>query len=222
LKQVSRVGRCYTRVRDQQRDFSHKLTTGWSREYDLIAFEGLARRAPGGAPPSGGPGGGMLRLMAQYKAERAGGRYVEVPSKGIDRSCSSCGKKLAGFPGSGSKMVRCEKGHVIDPDLNSARNVLNLAMATVGRGTPELTPVETGPPPSRKGRRTRSSKQEPPTAVLVAIDTVRKPAASVAGGCQRDTTHTGRERARAKPRHAVRERAAPKGLRGRRRRDGPA
>ncbi len=167
-----RVSRCHAKVRDQRRDFAHKLTTGWARRHDLIAFEDLSVPEMLGnhhlSKSISDAGWGMLRQMAAYKEARRSGRYVEVPAKGTTQTCSKCGR-LADPPlPLHDRTYSCPCGLRLDRDLNAARNVLARALAKIPGGTGESTPVETRPPPHRKGRRVRSSKQEPLSDSAVA------------------------------------------------------
>ncbi len=166
-----RLGRCHAKVRDQRRDFAHKLTTGWAKSHDLIAFEDMDLRShmEGAFPKSTVDAGwGMLRQMSQYKAARRSGRYVEVPTKNTTQSCSACGRLHDPPLTLKHRTYECPCGLVMDRDLNASRNVLARALRAVPGGTGESTPVEMGPPPHRKGRRVRSRKQEPPRGTGVA------------------------------------------------------
>jgi putative transposase len=170
-KQRVRVARCYAKVRDRRRDYAHKLTTGWANTYDLIAFEDMDLRVHMEGRFSkaiADAGWGMLREMCKYKEIRRSGRYVEVPTKGTTQTCSKCGR-LADPPLTlKDRTYACPCGLHLDRDLNAARNILARALAIVPVGNGELTPVEIGPPPHRKGRRVRSKKQEPPLVSTVA------------------------------------------------------
>ncbi len=167
-----RRARYYAKVRDQRRDFAHKLTTGWADTYDLIAFEdmdlrGMARSHTGKSMLDAG--WGMLRQYSEYKQKNRSHRYVEVPTKNTTQTCHQCGKLAMPHLELADREFRSTAcGHVMDRDVNAAKNVIARALAIVGRGTPESTPVETGPPPARKGRRVRSRKQEPPPTLRVA------------------------------------------------------
>jgi putative transposase len=169
-KQKVRVARCHAKVRDQRRDFAHKLTTGWADAYDLIAFEDMDLRGLTRTRMSKSildAGWGELRTMSAYKQRKRSQRYVEVPTKDTTQSCSICGEKADPPLTLKDRVFRCPRGHVEDRDVNAARNVLNRVLAIVRGGTPESTPVETGPTLVRKGRRVRSMKQEPPQALGV-------------------------------------------------------
>jgi putative transposase len=170
-KQRVRVARCHAKVRNQRRDFAHKVTTGWAKRHDLIAFEDMDLRGhmEGRFPKATADAGwGMLRQMSEYKEARRSGRYVEVPTKGTTQTCSKCGRFADPPLTMNNRTYSCPCGLRLDRDLNAARNILARALAAVPGGTGESTPVETGPPPHRKGRRVRSKKQEPPPALRVA------------------------------------------------------
>ncbi len=163
--------RYHAKVRDQRRDFAHKLTTGWADQFDLVAFEdmdlrGMARSHTGKSMLDAG--WGMLRQYSEYKQKNRSHRYVEVPTKNTTQECSSCGRLHDPPLTLKDRVYACTCGLRLDRDINAAKNVVARALAIVRGGTPESTPVETGPPPHRKGRRVRSRKQEPPQDMLVA------------------------------------------------------
>lgn len=170
-KARTRLARCHAKVRDQRRNFAHQLTTAWARDHDLVAFEDMDLRAhlQGAFPKATADAGwGLLRQMASYKERNRSGRYVEVPTKGTTQSCSGCGRLHDPPLTLQDRTYDCPCGLQLDRDLNAARNILARALASVPGGTGESTPVETRPPPHRKGRRVRSAKQEPPSATGVA------------------------------------------------------
>ena len=168
-----RLARVHAKVRDQRRDFAHKLTTGWVWGHDLMAFEDMSitPHMPGAFPKSTADAGwGLLRQFAEYKERNRSGRYVEVPTKNTTQACSGCGRLHDPPLTLKDRTYDCPCGLRIDRDLNAAKNVVARALAIVGRGTPECTPVEIGPPPApSRGRRVRLKKQEPPSALDVAI-----------------------------------------------------
>ena len=171
-KQKIRVARCHAKVSDQRRDFAHKLTTGWAEQYDLIAFEDMnVRNMVHGnlAKSIYDAGWGMLRQMCAYKQMNRSHRYVEIPAKNTTQECSACGRPADSPLTLKDRVYRCSCGHTEDRDVNASRNILGRALKTVGQGMPEFTRVETGPPPSRKGRRVRSLNREPPAAKEVAF-----------------------------------------------------
>jgi putative transposase len=166
-----RLARCHAKVRDQRRDFSHKLTSTWAQRHDLIAFEDMDLRGhmEGKFPKATADAGwGLLRQMSEYKEVRRSGRYMEVPTKGTTQTCSQC-QWLADPPLTRKdRTYSCPCGLAMNRDWNAARNILARALAVVPGGTGESTPVEIRPPAHRKGRRVRSLKQESPPTTRVA------------------------------------------------------
>ncbi|MBX8632529.1 MAG: transposase [Thermoplasmata archaeon YP2-bin.285] len=166
-KQKIRVARCYAKVKDKRMDFAHKLTTGWAKQHDLIAFEDMdVRNMVHGhfAKSISDAGWGMFRQMCSYKAPRSNGMYIEVQTINTTQECSKCGRTADPPLELEDRVYRCPCGHTEDRDVNASRNILGRALAAVGQGMPEFTRVETGPPPSRSGRRVRSSNRKPPAA----------------------------------------------------------
>ncbi len=171
-KQVVKVECLHARVRNQRRDFAHKATTSWARAHDLIAVEDMAIPQMLGArfaKSISDAGWGMLRQMCAYKERNRSGRYVEVPAANTTQTCSKCGS-LADPPLTlANREYRCPCGHREDRDRNAAKNIVAHGLAKVAQDMRELTPVETRPPPARKGRRVRSLKREPPRGTRVAL-----------------------------------------------------
>ena len=169
-----RRARYHARVRDQRRDFAHKLTTGWADTYDLIGVEDMDVRNMMGnhhlAKSIGDSGWGMLRQMAEYKMRNHSKWFFPVDAKNTTQSCSKCGQLADPKLTLKDRVLQCPCGHTEDRDVNAAKNIVKSALAMVPGGTGETTPVETGPPPARKGRRVRSKKQEPPCAIEVALE----------------------------------------------------
>ena len=169
-----RLARCHAKVRDQRRDFAHKLTTGWADTYDLIGVEDMDVRNMMGnhhlAKSIGDSGWGMLRQMAEYKMRNHSKWFFPVDAKNTTQSCSKCGQLADPKLTLKDRVLQCPCGHTEDRDVNAAKNIVKSALAMVPGGTGETTPVETGPPPARKGRRVRSKKQEPPCAIEVALE----------------------------------------------------
>jgi putative transposase len=167
-KQAARVRNLHFKVANQRRDFNHKFTTDLVRQHDLVAFEALSIRSMvrnGHLSKSiADASWGQLRLMSKYKEARRSGRYIEVDAKGTTQECSNC-HAAPETPLTLSDRVRsCPKcGLVLDRDINAARNILSRSLGKVSEDIGKLTPVETAPPPSRKGRRAWSRKQEPPS-----------------------------------------------------------
>ncbi|MFD6856938.1 RNA-guided endonuclease InsQ/TnpB family protein [Rhodococcus sp. NPDC060090] len=128
-KQRRKVARSHSRVRDARRDFLHKTSTDFAARFDTIAVEDLAprnmvrnRRL---AKSISECGWGEFRSMLEYKAERAGRRFVVIdrwyPSS---KTCSACGHLLAVLS-LGTRHWTCpDCGTRHDRDINAAKNIL--------------------------------------------------------------------------------------------------
>ncbi len=128
-KQHRKLARKHSRVRDARRDFLHKTSTDLVARFDTIAVEDLAPRNMvrnrSVAKSISECGWGEFRSMLEYKAERAGRRFVVIdrwyPSS---KTCSVCGYLLAVLS-LGTRRWTCpDCGTRHDRDVNAAKNIL--------------------------------------------------------------------------------------------------
>lgn len=128
-KQKVKVARKHSRVRDARRDFLHKTSTDLVERFDTISVEDLAPRSMvrnrSLAKSISECGWGEFRSMLEYKAERAGRRFVVIdrwyPSS---KTCSACGHLLA-MLSLGTRHWSCpDCGTRHDRDHNAAKNIL--------------------------------------------------------------------------------------------------
>jgi len=135
LKSKLRLARIHEKITNQRLDFLHKLSKKLVKTFQLIAFEKLNIK-------------GMLKTkylsrsisdvawnrflqMLRYKAAEAGIWAIEVNSKKTSQLCSGCGDIVP--KNLNIRTHRCSKcGLTIDRDINSARNILYLALNTLG------------------------------------------------------------------------------------------
>lgn len=134
-KSRSKVARLYEKITNQRLDFLHKLSNKLIKNFHLIAFEKLnikgMTRNKYLAKSIGDVSWNRFLQMLKYKAEEAGSWAVEVNAKNTTQICSGCGeivpKTLA------IRKHKCSIcGLNIDRDTNAARNILKLALNTVG------------------------------------------------------------------------------------------
>ncbi|ONM49698.1 RNA-guided endonuclease InsQ/TnpB family protein [Nocardia donostiensis] len=128
-RQRVKVARKHARVRDARRDFLHKTSTGLVRRFDTIAVEdsnvsGMVRRRSS-AKSISELGWSEFRSMLEYKAERAGRRFVVIdrwyPSS---KTCSACGHLLAQLSLRTRQWTCPDCGTRHDRDINAAKNIL--------------------------------------------------------------------------------------------------
>ncbi len=130
-----KVARIHERITNQRLDFLHKLSNKLIKNFQLIAFEklnikGMIRNKYLSKSIADAAWAGFLQMLT-YKAEEAGVWAVEVDPKNTSQLCSSCKttvkKTLA------TRIHKCPKcGLTIQRDVNAARNILQLALNTVG------------------------------------------------------------------------------------------
>ena len=148
-KQRKVVARRHADLKRKRRDFLHKLSNYYAREYDLVAVEDLNAKGlvelPGNSWNRAGAAWGTFLRMLEYKCVREGTHFVAVDPKNTTKECASCGVKT-----DKPLWVRehsCPScGFKADRDANAAWNILFSGLAEVGVVHSELTPVETALP----------------------------------------------------------------------------
>jgi putative transposase len=148
-KQRRVVAECHADLKRKRRDFLHKLSNYYAREYDLVAVEDLDAKGlvelPGNSRNRAGAAWGTFLRMLEYKCEREGTHFVAVDPKDTTKECASCGGKT-----DKPLWVRehsCPScGFEADRDANAAWNILSRGLEDVGVGHSESTPVETALP----------------------------------------------------------------------------
>jgi len=126
-KQRRRVAKCHEKVRDQRRDYLHKLTRRIADRYDAVSVEDIDMRAMSRSLHFGksvmDDSFGMFRTMLRYKLEEQGKELVRVdrffPSS---KMCSRCGnvKKELRLD---DRIYHCGCGNCMDRDINAAVNI---------------------------------------------------------------------------------------------------
>jgi putative transposase len=132
----------HEKVSNQRVDYLHKVSRDLLNKYDLIAIEdlslGFMNKNHNLALSSHDAGLGIFRQMLEYKAEEAGVQVSAVNSYNTSQVCSNCGnivpKTLA------VRVHTCPScGLVINRDVNAARNILDLALNSLGRSEQTVT-----------------------------------------------------------------------------------
>ena len=96
-RQKKRVALCHEKIRNQRKDFLHKLSYEMAEAYDVVAVEDIDMKAMSQCLHFGKSvqdnGYGMFRNMLDYKLAWKGKELVKVdrffPSS---KKCSKCGK----------------------------------------------------------------------------------------------------------------------------------
>ena len=146
VKAKKRVAKVHRNIQRQRDDFSHKISRKLVENHDLIVFEdlniaGMVKNHHLAKSIEDASWNRIIQYTG-YKAESAGAMVVLVDPMYTSRKCSVCGSIKHDLELS-DRIYHCEAcGLTIDRDLNAAINIRNRGIAKVGRGTPEVTPVE--------------------------------------------------------------------------------
>ncbi|WP_096390597.1 RNA-guided endonuclease InsQ/TnpB family protein [Halopenitus persicus] len=148
-KQRQRVAECHFQIKRKRRDFLHKLSNYYAREYELVAVENLdvkgmlesARNSRNTASAAWN----TFTDMLEYKCEREGTHFVEVEPEGTTKECAQCG--VATDKPLWVREHSCPAcGLKADRDANAAWNILLRGLTELGVDHSEGTPVETALP----------------------------------------------------------------------------
>ncbi len=132
-KQRIKVARMHRKIKNQRKDFAHKISRELVNNYDLIAFENLNIRGMVQnhhlAKSISDAGWNQLQMFTKYKAEYAGKIVSFVVANGTSQECCVCGNiehlTLA------DRVFKCSKcGNIKDRDHNAAINIENRAVPT--------------------------------------------------------------------------------------------
>jgi len=134
-KQRQTVAERYQKIKRKRRDFLHKLSAYYAREYDLVAVEDLNVKgmleSPRNSRNRASAAWGTFLRMLEYKSEREGTHFVAVDPRGTTKECAGCGVET-----DKPLWVRehsCPScGFEADRDLNAAWNVLSRGLSELG------------------------------------------------------------------------------------------
>ena len=158
-KAKTKVAKVHRKIERQRDDFSHKLSNSLLGDHDLSVVEDLNIEAMVKnhhlAKSIADASWNRIVKFTTYKAESAGVVVVLVDPRYTSQQCSGCGNIMHDLKLS-DRIYHCNAcGLTIDRDLNAAINMKRKGMEkleepmNVGRGTPEITPVEIGSIPAR-------------------------------------------------------------------------
>ena len=125
--QKKKVARCHEKIRNQRRDYLHKLSRKIADGYDAVAVEDIDMKAMGQCLHFGKSvhdnGYGMFREMLDYKLVWKGKKMVKVdrffPSS---KKCCKCGRIKKELKLS-ERVYHCACGNEMDRDRNAAINI---------------------------------------------------------------------------------------------------
>lgn len=126
-KQKKKVALCHEKVRNQRKDYHHKLSRKIADRYDAVAMEDLNMKAMSQCLNLGkgimDNGYGMFANLLEYKLKERGKALVKIdrfyPSS---KTCSRCGR-VKGHMELSERIYVCECGNRMDRDVNAAINI---------------------------------------------------------------------------------------------------
>ena len=128
-KQKKRVALCHEKIRNQRKDFQHKLSASLAESFDAVCVEDLNLKGMAGGLHLGkgvhDNGYGLFLSMLEYKLEERGKYLIKVDRYfASSKICSVCGNKKEEFSLS-DRIYYCECGNRMDRDANAAVNIMN-------------------------------------------------------------------------------------------------
>ena len=146
-KQRRRVAECHADLRRKRRDFLHKLSNYYAKEYDFVAVEDLnvagMMQFDSNSRNRASAAWRTLLGMLEYKCEREGTHYIPVNPRGTTKACAACG--VSSDKPLWVREHSCPScGFTADRDWNAAYNILvrGLKKADIGAGCSESTSPE--------------------------------------------------------------------------------
>ena len=126
-KQRKKIAKCHEKIRDQRRDYLHKLSREIADSYDVVSVEDIDMKAMSGSLNFGksvmDDSFGMFRVMLRYKLEEQNKNLVKVgrffPSSKMCSRCGNVKKELA----LSERIYQCGCGNCMDRDVNAAVNI---------------------------------------------------------------------------------------------------
>ncbi len=126
-KQKRRVAQCHEKVKNQRKDYIHKLTRRIAEEYDAVGVEDIDMKAMSRCLNFGKSvmdnSYGMFRDILDYKLKEKNKEFVKIdrffPSS---KKCCKCGEVKKELKLS-ERVYRCSCGNVMDRDKNAAVNI---------------------------------------------------------------------------------------------------
>ena len=166
-KAKAKLSESYEKVKNQRKDFAHKVSRMYVNTYDQIIVEDLnikqlkEHKFKSTRKSVSDVSWNQFISFLTYKAESAGKSLIKVNPKNTSQICSFCGSYVQ--KDVSVRVHTCNCGLSLDRDYNAALNILNR-----GIGHPSQ-PVELQPLHHLSVMQVVSMKQEAPSSKLVRV-----------------------------------------------------
>jgi putative transposase len=164
-KAKAKLARLHARIAAIRADAMHKLTTDLTRRFHTIGIEDLNVRGMMAnrrlAHSIADMGFFEFRRQLQYKAAMRGGQVVVAGRFfASSKTCSDCGHKVETLPLSVREWTCPECGVIHDRDVNAAKNLERLTLATAGSAGSNACGEEGSGLARKRQAKPASAKQE--------------------------------------------------------------
>lgn len=147
-KAVIKVAKVHCKIKNQRKDFQHKLSRNLVNTYDAIGAENLKIRNMvknhNLAKSISDGGWGQFLSYIEYKAEEAGKLFMKVNPRNSSKECSKCGYIFADMTLDIREWTCPDCDTLHDRDINAAGIVDKRMLETIRQELPEYTLAETG------------------------------------------------------------------------------
>lgn len=138
---VDRVKSIHASIKNQRKDFNHKLSTSLSKSFSMIFIGNVSASKLAKTHMAKSvldTGWSQFKTMLQYKCDGTGTWYEEVDEKFSTQTCSVCKERSGprGLEGLGIREWTCSCGAKHHRDVNSAKNILACGHARLAVGIP--------------------------------------------------------------------------------------
>ena len=128
------VAKTHEKVKNQRKDFLHKVANGYIKDYGVLVFEDLNIRGMVRnhhlAKSITDSGWGTFIGLVEYKAEEAGRKLIRIPRfEPSSKTCSECGAVKQDLTLNDRQWVCQSCGVLHDRDYNAAKNILRLGQS---------------------------------------------------------------------------------------------
>lgn len=154
-----KVAKAHEKIRNQRKDFLHKVSDSITKKYDTICMENLKvsnmLKNHKLARSISDTGWGMFKTMVKYKCEFRGKNFLEIGTfEPSSKTCNDCGNVNNSLTLKDREWTCCGCGIVHDRDKNASKNIKDIALKN-WRVERSLQDIDATPLPVKVGKRAK-------------------------------------------------------------------